>query len=231
MWDRMPKLRLLISVLIYTLMLGGGYAVYWLVQRPDFMQVQQVEVSKQLKHVNAVDVLSVVHREMRGNFFTVDIAHLRKVLEQLPWVRRVNIQRSFPDRLTVRVEEFRAHARWNQDMLISPDGEAFWVPDAKSQALPLLAGPDGTEKQVIEKYAEFNQELEKIHLQIKQLTLSSRHAWQVRLDNDIVLELGRENMKLRLGRFVAAYPEHFAGGRNMIKQVDLRYRNGFAVQW
>lgn len=231
MWDRMPKLRLLISVLIYTLMLGGGYAGYWLMQRPDFMPVQQVEVSKQLQHVKAVDVLSVVHREMCGNFFTVDIVHLRKMLEQLPWVRRVDIQRSFPDRLTVNVEEFRARARWNQGMLVSPDGEAFWVPDAKTQALPQLAGPDGTEKLVVEKYAEFNQDLEKIHLQVKQLTLSSRRAWQVRLDNDIVLELGRENMKVRLARFVAAYPEHFAGARNMIKQVDLRYRSGFAVQW
>lgn len=231
MWDRMPKLRLLISVLIYTLMLGGSYTGYWMVQRPDFLPVQQIEVSKQLQHVKAVDVLSVVHREMRGNFFTVDIAHLRKMLEQLPWVRRVDIQRSFPDRLTVNIEEFSAHARWNQGMLVSPDGETFWVPDAKAQALPQFTGPEGTEKAVVEKYAEFNQELEKIHLQIKQINLSSRRAWQVHLNNDIVLELGRENMKLRLARFVTAYPEHFAGARNMIKQADLRYRSGFAVQW
>ncbi len=231
MWDRMPKLRILISVLIYSLMLGGGYAGYALLQRPDFLPVQQVEVPKQMQHVKAVDVLSVVHREMRGNFFTVDIAHLRQMIERLPWVRQVDIQRSFPDRLTVNIVEFQAHARWNQGMLLSADGQAFWVSDAKNETLPQLIGPEGTEKLVLEKYAEFSQELEKQHLQIKQLTLSPRRAWQVRLDNDIVVELGRENMKLRLARFVAAYPEHFAGARNMIKQVDLRYRNGFAVQW
>ena len=42
--------------------------------------------------------------------------------------------------------------------------------------------------------------------QIAQISLSPRFAWQVKLDNGMVLELGREEMQQRLARFVAVYP-------------------------
>jgi cell division protein FtsQ len=218
------------SVLIYMSLIAGVYAGYVLVQRPDFLPVQQVEVPKHLQKVKAADVLQIVHQEMRGNFFTVDIVQLRKSLEKLPWVRHVNIQRGFPDRLTVELEEYQAFARWNQNALVDTEGEVFFVPDAKSQNLPILIAPDGTEKQVVASYKQFNQQVKEIDLSIKQLTLSPRHAWQLRLNNDIVLELGRENMKPRLARFITVYPSSLATLRNTVKQVDLRYRNGFAVQ-
>jgi cell division septal protein FtsQ len=70
----------------------------------------------------------------------------------------------------------------------------------------------------------------------------------VRLNNELVLELGREEMQQRLARFVTVYPYSLAvmqGGVMSansdaksvyqgdkfirVKYVDLRYPNGFAV--
>ncbi len=71
-----------------------------------------------------------------------------------------------------------------------------------------------------------------VDLQAVQLALSARHAWQLRLNNGMVLELGREDMRQRLARFVAVQRTEGRGLRTEggVTYVDLRYRNGFAVR-
>jgi cell division protein FtsQ len=62
-----------------------------------------------------------------------------------------------------------------------------------------------------------------------QISLSPRHAWQLRLNNGMVLELGHEQSQQRLGRFVAVYPYSLASMQHTVNYVDLRYQNGFAA--
>ena len=45
------------------------------------------------------------------------------------------------------------------------------------------------------------------------------------------LELGKENVEQRLSRFLAAYPDAFDDQLLKVGKIDLRYPNGFAVQW
>jgi cell division protein FtsQ len=67
-----------------------------------------------------------------------------------------------------------------------------------------------------------------------QVALSARYAWQVRLSNGVVLELGRDDSRSpveeRLARFVAAYPRIAASLNRPLDYVDLRYPNGFAIR-
>ena len=78
-------------------------------------------------------------------------------------------------------------------------------------------------------YVDFSRKLEKVQRSIVKIDLSPRYAWQVQLDNGMVLELGREQVKERLARFVGVYPYTLASMSHKINYVDLRYRNGFAV--
>jgi cell division protein FtsQ len=104
------------------------------------------------------------------------------------------------------------------------------------QVLPSFIGPDGAAAEVTRHYTQFNQQLAALNLQAAQIALSPRHAWQLRLSNGMVLELGREDMQQRLARFVAVYPYSLKtedkGQRTegRVAYVDLRYRNGFAVR-
>jgi len=97
------------------------------------------------------------------------------------------------------------------------------------QALPRFTGQDGAAADVAQHYAQFSQQVAALDLQVTQLALSPRHAWQLRLSNGMVLELGREDMQQRLARFVEVYPYSLAAIQSQVKFVDLRYRNGFAV--
>ena len=228
MWDNPTILRNASSamfVLSALLMVYG--AGHYLLHLPSLLPLHSVRLSVAPKQVDEFDVLQVVREKVNGNFFTVDIEQLKTELEKLPWVRHVQIRREFPDRLAVVLEEHDVLARWNSDELVNQQGEVF---SAVSNArLPGFIGPAGESQTVAQQYAQCNEQLARIHLQVAQLAESPRHAWQLRLSNGMVLELGSEQMQARLAKFVAVYPYSLVAMQKEVKMVDLRYRNGFSV--
>ena len=94
-----------------------------------------------------------IARELRGNFFTLDLAQARAAFEKLPWVRKVNVRRQWPDRLEVAIEEHLPLARWGRRALVNAHGEVFEA--AINSTLPVFVGPDGAPPEVVSRYAEF----------------------------------------------------------------------------
>ena len=236
MWDNAPLLKSIANTLAVSSVLAVLVGVvYYLVHLPGLFPLQSVHLGAAPQQVAVQQVLQTLRAETTGNFFTVDIDRLRQSLEKLPWVRSVSIRREFPQRLTVQLEEHQVLARWNpkgnDSALVNKQGEVFFVgaeSNAHSeQALPSFIGPEGGSAEVALHYADFSRQLEPLGLQAVQLALSARHAWQLRLNNGMVLELGREDMQQRLARFVSVKKTHDMGS---VQYVDLRYRNGFAVR-
>jgi cell division protein FtsQ len=234
-WDNAPLLRGISGALFLFSAVAVLYgAVHYVVHLPQLLPVQSVRLSAAPERVEAEEVLKVVRQEVQGNFFTVDIERLRVSLEKISWVRKVSIRREFPDRLAVQLEEHQPLARWNEAALVNQQGEVFVA--ETELALPVFTGYEGSSTEMSQQYQQFSRQLAGLNLQLKQLVLSPRHAWQLHLSNDMVVELGRDAMQQRLARFVAVYPyslgvEPEEGGEaERVKWVDMRYRNGFAVR-
>ncbi len=202
-------------------------ALHFAVHQPDLLPIRSVKLASAPINVDAEQVRQVLRDKVRGNFFTVDIEQLRAALEKLAWVRQVNIRREFPNRLSVELAEHQALAHWNNQALVNSYGDVFNATTAA--ALPDFAGQTGYSAQLAEQYALCNTQLAKVNLQVQSIAQSPRFAWQVRLDNGMVLELGSSDMQARLARFVAVYPYSLANQQSLVQSVDLRYRNGFAV--
>ena len=139
-----------------------------------------------LDHVQAAQVAQFCVPRITGTFFTNDLEVTRAAFEALPWVRRATVRRQWPDRLVVSIEEHRALARWNDEegnRFVSVMGEAFHAQGEKiiGATLPLLLGPEGSEKEVAQRYAEFAQRLAVIGQTPAVVALSPRQAWTVRL--------------------------------------------------
>jgi len=228
MWNDAAALnrsaKILYGVAAALLLYGLGHHVLHLAAFP----LREIGLTGEIGHVTHEQVEDIVSRELRGNFFTVDLERTRAAFEKLPWVRKVNVRRQWPDRLEVAVEEHRPIARWGSVALVSARGEVFEA--AINSTLPVLTGPDGSAPEVVARLFEFERILAPIDKRVVQITLSMRRAWRVRLDDGTVLELGRENLEARLSGFVSAYPVALARLAHRPAYVDLRYSNGFAVR-
>lgn len=231
MWDK-PALMLWLANLLYAvaaiLLL---YAMLFLVVHLPLFPLREVKVNGELKHVTREQVQFIVTRALKGNFFTLDLNKTRRTFEKLPWVRDVNVRRRWPDQLEVTLEEHAVLARWNNTALVNTQGELFQA--ASDQQLPLFSGPEDGVKEVASQYLYFKQQLANIRREPVQVSLSQRRAWQIKLDDGLVVELGRERVEQRLEKFVKVYDRSLGrlGQLNKtVNYVDLRYPNGFAVR-
>jgi len=248
MWDNPRLLNIAANALIALAALLFAYAGLQLLLRSPLFPLKEIVVRGDVKHADVAEIEAAVDGA-GGNFFAADLAALRARLEQVTWVRRVDLRRVWPDRIELKLEEHVAFARWGQaagDLqsrgLLNTFGEPFLAPidDAAAASLPLLAGPAGSEGELTRRYRRFAELLAPLGEKLDRVVLSQRYAWQLRLasarNGELNIELGRdgtEAVEQRLERFVAAYPESI--GRlppraDAARNVDLRYPNGFALR-
>ena len=229
MWDKTQMTLWLANTLYALAGLGLVYAVLFLMVHLPVFPLRKVDVKGELQHVNREQVQFVVAREMRGNFFTLDLNRTRAAFEKLPWVRNVNVRRRWPDRLEVAIEEHVVLARWGSSALVNTHGELFMA--ASNTVLPEFNGPQDAARELIGHYAEFSRLLKPFSLALTRMTLSDRRALQLKLNNGLVVELGREKVHERLEKFVGVYDQTVAKLPIAVTYADLRYPNGFAVRY
>ena len=205
------------------------YGLLFLVVHLPVFPLRKVDVKGELRHVNREQVKFIVARELKGNFFTLDLNRTRTAFEKLPWVRNVNVRRRWPDRLEVSIEEHVELARWGSTALVNTHGELFKA--ASNAVLPEFGGPEESVKEVTRHYEEFSRLLQPLNLAPTHVTLSDRLALQLKLSNGLVVELGRDKVRERLEKFVRVYERTVARLPQSVVYADLRYPNGFAVRY
>ena len=238
MWDNADLLNGCANVLYVLAAAALIYAGAHVAIHSPLLPLRHLALQGELAHVTREQAESAAHAGAAGTFFSVDLDAVRRAFEALPWVRKVEVRRLWPDRIEVAIEEHAALARWGADTqmrrLVNTYGEVFEgeLPDAVR--LPQFAGPLGSAEELTRRYGAFRQALAPLGLEPRQVLLSPRYAWQVRLSNGLTLELGRDQLKEpvleRLSRFVTFYAQTIGSLNRRLDYVDLRYPNGFALR-
>lgn len=241
MWHDVRSMNASASGLIAVVVVAClAAAVWWISQLPMFtLRTVTVEsmYGMELKHVNKLTLRAGVVGRIKGNFFTTNLEQVRTAFESVPWVRKATVRREWPDQLIVEVEEHEALGTWGEDgRLLSVKGDVFTANLAEADedhVLPELAGPEGSEKEVLARFAELNAWFAPVQLVPQKLSLSSRYAWTVKLDNGMSVALGREKdrntLKERVARLVKIYPQLVSRLQDGIDSIDMRYQNGLAL--
>lgn len=235
-WHQPTLINLCADVLIISASVALAWAAVIALQRLPFYPLREVQVMGELSQVQKSQIESAARGVVKGNFFTVNIDAARHTFEKLPWVRRAEVRRQWPDRIELRIEEHVPVARWrgvdDEPRLVNSHGEVF--AGSVDLPLPLFSGPEGSSAEILARYKEFEGALAKINLHPRVVALSAREAWQVRLDNGLLLELGRDQAKLPLAERVARFTEHYPNAikrsQVQIVAVDMRYPNGFTLR-
>lgn len=244
MWQDVRALNATANGLIALVVLACvASGVWWVSQRPMFT-LRSVRVDSmydiELKRVSALTLRAGVIGKFKGNFFTTNLEQVRTAFESVPWVRRATVRREWPDQLIVSIEEHEPLGTWGEDgRLLSVKGDVFTANLAEAEEdhpLPAFDGPEGSEKEVLARFGQLRAWFAPVALTPESLSLSSRYAWTVKLDNGMLVALGREQdhdsthdtMRERVQRLVKVYPQ-LAARVPEIETIDMRYQNGLAL--
>ncbi len=224
-------------------------AVRWAMARPMF-EVRQIQVVNAVQRVNPGAIESALMATgaplpAARNFFSADLEAVSQALEAVPWVRRAQVFRLWPNTLRVRLEEHQPVALWegvdgSEPKLVNHHGEVFQANAAELEddELPTLAGSEDQagllhavwrQLQPVLQAHRVNGEEQQVH----RLSLSGRGAWRLELDGGPVLELGRgaeAEVLARLERFLGSLPSLAQRFAQPLEQADLRHQGGYAVR-
>lgn len=192
----------------------------------------QMDLYGQLGQVKAQDIRETVAPYLGEGFFGLESAHIEQRLQQLPWVRDVQVQRLWPDRLAVHVDSHRAVAAWGEAGVLTADGQLIW-PDQRPQ---LGLRIDGPPEQSAAVFADLDVVVPAMPegwvLQHWAVSQTGDRRAQVRIDEQpLVLEFGREPVAEKFKLLADVVLPAIQARLPDVAAVDLRYRNGFAVRW
>lgn len=194
--------------------------------------IRWLELNGSFQRVSAEQMRASLTPLIGSSFFTIDLDAIRQAARRNPWVSHVRVEKRWPDTVTVTIEEYLPQAHWNSGRLISADGAVFSVPEADEiQGLPWLSGPEDRLPDVLGEWMRFNALLEAAAQEIERLALNQRGSWSMQLTNGTQVQLGRDMPAERLQRLMTTWKALMSDYESPPVLVDLRYTNGFAVNW
>ncbi|MCW5611284.1 MAG: cell division protein FtsQ/DivIB [Rubrivivax sp.] len=246
----------LMNAVASTVFVGVGLGllaagVLWLTRSPLF-PIRAIELGGDLARNSVPTIRANATPLLAGNFYGIDLQQGRAAFEAVPWVRRAVVRRVWPDRLAVDLEEHRPAALWEGaagavddaegstagllgDRLVNTYGEVFAanLGEVEDEALPRLAGPEGSAAQMLALLQRLRPLFAGLDLAVDRVRLSGRGSWRVELDSGAVVELGRgseDELVARCERFVRTLDQVTARWNAPLQYADLRHADGYAVR-
>jgi cell division protein FtsQ len=221
-------------VLVALVLVAAGK---WATRHPVWT-LKSIQVQGELEHQNEVTFRAHLASQLHGNFITLDLEEVKHLFETVPWVRQAVVQRDFPNRLKVTLQEHHPVAWWGSSggsQLVDRQGEVFEVnsEDDDTERLPELAGPTGQAPQVMALRQRLLPAFERLDMGLQRLELTAQGSWRATLDSGALIELGRgtpEEIEARVQQFTATLTQVTSRLGHGLEAADLRYPQGYTVR-
>ncbi|BAN94974.1 cell division protein FtsQ [Plautia stali symbiont] len=224
-------------LLVMGIMVAGGLVVLKWMNDASRLPLSKLVVTGETYYTTHDDIRqAILSLGAPGTFMSQNVDIIQQQIERLPWIKQVSVRKQWPDKLNINLVEFVPVARWNDSHMVDADGVSFSVPASHigKETLPMLYGPEGSEKEVLAGYHTMSDVLRASKFTLKVASMTARRSWQLVTSDDVRIELGRSDTMKRLNRFIELYPELQQQGQSQnqrISYVDLRYDSGAAVGW
>jgi cell division protein FtsQ len=194
--------------------------------------ISSLSIEAPFQRVTALQIEEAISDELGAGFFSANLGVIQDRITALPWIDEANVARRWPGTLEINVTEQIPAAVWGQSGLMNTRGDLF-VLDARHvpAELPRLEGPKGQSAVVAERYLDMRDKLIPSGLDLRQVRLDARGAWDLRLGNGIGIRLGRRDVDARAQLFIDVAAGIIASREAEIEFVDMRYSNGFTIGW
>ena len=194
--------------------------------------IDSIVISGPFQRVTALTIEEAISTELDAGFLGADLSRMRNKIQELPWIDQALVARRWPSRIAVTVTEQVPAAIWGEQGLLNVRGDLF-VEKARHvpAELPRLSGPANRSADVARSYLDVRDRLIPVGLDVRQVDLDPRGAWEMTLTNGVEVRLGRRDVAERTDLFVDIVANVITGRAADIAYVDMRYSNGFTIGW
>jgi len=194
--------------------------------------IQSIEVNGPFQRVTALQIEEAISDDLGYGFLSADLSDIQQKVVALPWIDHASVSRRWPSKIVISVTEQIPAACWGERGLLNTRGELF-VTDATHvpAELPRLSGPQDQATVVARSYLEIRDQLIPLGMDVRELQVDDRGAWNLTLQNGINIRLGRRDVEDRTRLFLDVVANIVSSKESEINFVDMRYSNGFTIGW
>ena len=191
----------------------------------------RIGVVSTMEHVEKKQLQYALAETLSPGFLASDMNEVKQAVESLPWVADAQVRRIWPEQVEVLLTEKEPVANWLQNGFLDSNLVAFFPANRTADSeLPKLAGPKGAEQDVWRFYQAILQQVRPLNLDVDVVSMARHGAWSAHFRDGPWVLLGKEQTSARLDRLASVY--HSLEERwQDVRLIDLRYPNGFSVEW
>ena len=212
------RIKLLILSVLLLVLLG----FWW------FFPTRSVIILAKFKWLDQVSIHSEIEKEITKGFFRVDPFKMRNALLTVNGIEGVRVWRYWPGDIVVSIKARSPKFKYYNGGVIDNYGVLFY-PHGKIKDLDSLPVIEASLDKIQFSVKMFKdlQSILKPHYIVNKLVNDPDIGIKIILRNNIVLMLGKENIKVKLKKLVSKVHK-LSFKKNLL--LDLRYLNGFALK-
>ncbi len=225
----------------FLLLIGGGFL---LIKGNDLwnklLPINEIVLQGEIKYLNKQDFVYLLQQKPNSGLLALDLDSLQAEAKRIEWVKSVEIRKVWPEKLVFIVEEHQPVAKFD-NVLLTQQGTLIVLKDKQLfedkwiSQLPKISFKDPKERLVNEysfiwnEFKQMKRDFEIINLNLNNLQVDEVNNWQLVFIDNFSINLGRKDRIARVERLVKVFK--MIENRKEIKNIDLRYHNGFAIEW
>jgi cell division protein FtsQ len=194
--------------------------------------IHYVKIEGAFQYTSKDRLKQVLAPQMKRGYYHADMQAIHQAIKALPLVDQVDVKRVWPDAVYIKITEQKPVVRWGKDALLNKQGDVL-VPDNIDdfKNLPLITGPEGQEKKLLEIMKGVYIVLKDKSMQLAEFHVNERRAWRIKLASGLEMQLGRKAPLENMQRFLKTMDLLGEDQIGLIASVDTRYPNGYAITW
>ncbi|MDH5433480.1 MAG: FtsQ-type POTRA domain-containing protein [Gammaproteobacteria bacterium] len=235
-WTRKVNFKLLFTGLMTALIVVAGiYSMSWIKEgTDDIWPVKKIVIAGDLKYLSSETVVKKIEEMKPKGMLVLDIDKVRETVKTMDWVLDASIRKQWPDSIYIEIVEDKPIAMINGHIL-TDKGSQFETSEKSIfiKGLPTFTVSDKSSQDVsseqIKEYEWFKNRFRLIDKQLEKVIIDEIDQWQLDFSDGVKVFVGGKEKMQRVERLIGSY--YSIDNRNSIKKIDLRYHNGFAVNW
>ena len=205
--------------------------VLMVISNKDLFPITNLKIEASYRFISRHHLQTILKPYLNQSYLMFSEKKLAQDIKKIPWTETVTVKKTYPDQVVVQIMERNPVAIYN-NMVLSEKGDLFMpLKMKKMSGYPHFYGPERQQKDILHIYEKLSKLLKTQDLFISEIHLHENQAWDLTLNNGVILRLGKQDIEQRLLRFIHVYPKLFVARFDRISCIDLRYSNGIAVSW
>ena len=185
-------------------------------------QLKNVEINS-LQRINKSEVNKIINQYYNQSIFLLPLERISKSINQLSWVKDVNLSTNFIDKLNVEIFEYKPIGLLfynNQLFYFTKDGKIIDKFRGNTNERLIIFYGNQVSK-VAYNFLNIIHKIKTVNM-IKEAYYINERRWDVKLHNNILVNLSEINIEQSLKNYIKLIKKFNVSDIIMIKSIDLR---------